>query len=99
MEQKGPIQCKLCKHFINDEEDTVTLRKLGADGVNAASKTKNDDIEVIEGDMVHVVCRKEYVKKRKSSEIQNAQTSSTRSASSFDFKSRCYLCGNVVTRR
>lgn len=94
------MECKICKKIIADDGSSVTLRQLGANGVNEVSKWKGDDIHVEEGDVVHVDCRKTYIKKRKVDRTSEQDSScSTRSKNTFDFHSNCFLCGNVITKR
>ena len=63
------MECKICRQSIDEGETSsfVTLGKKGALGVNNASKEQNDNINVNEGDSVHVNCRKNYLRKRKHS--------------------------------
>ena len=89
------MECKICKNVTGYDDNTVTLRQLVADGVNEASKLKNDAIQLEKGNVVTIDGRKRYLKKKKSAD-QKAQTSSTRSRSKFDFRSNCYLCGTKV---
>ena len=94
------MEFKICKQESDKDEDFVKLRQLGADGVNSASRLKNDDVHVEAGDFVHKNCRKKYIKRKSSETFEQGPTSSTRSSkSSFEFRSKCFLCGNGVTKK
>ena len=96
------VTCKICLKEIdkNNPSANVTLKETGATGVNNASNEQKDNISVEVGDVVHVACRKEYVKKRKrSSDATNDGTSILRSKNTFDFHLKCFLCGIEVTVR
>ena len=59
MDQPGRRYCAICKELI--ETDGVTLTSKGLVGMSRASKKRaRDTINVIQGDSVHIECRKRY---------------------------------------
>ena len=78
---------------MKDASSHVKLRKIGASGVNAVSKAQKDNLVVKEGDTVHIVCRKNYLKKRKRSSTASDDDTpcATRSKNTFDFRSKYFF--------
>ena len=89
-------ECKICKEYVADDINSVKLTKKGKNGVNKKSREIGDDIKLETGDKVHKDCRKNYLKRK----VRKRKISScTRSNSSFDFRTKCFVCGNLVTKR
>ncbi len=93
--------CPLCKTPLQNGEN-VTITEKGAQGINAASTVKCDDIFVTVGVKVHVKCRQNYTNKKnvlntlKQTEKQASvpsKWSARASTGPFRSKSDCLFCG------
>ena len=56
--------CKICSKHNGDNDDIVTVGKVGATGINTAGKLRNVDICVEAGDTVHKKCRVRFIDKK-----------------------------------
>jgi 5'-3' exonuclease len=96
--------CPLCKERFQDDGDVVEVRQKGADGINAASAQRGDDIVVAAGCKVHSGCRKRYInphdienqQKKDSSSKLPLKRSARVSTGPFNSKSDCLFCGTRV---
>ena len=89
--------------------DVVEIRQEGADGINAASIQRGDDIVVALGCKVHSNCRKRYINQNDIANQQKKGISSKRQlkrsvrvssgAFKFNSKSGYLLCGTVIDLR
>ena len=82
----------------------VQFLKMGIDTINRASKNRGDTLVANVGDYVHTLCRKEYIHVWYISNEANKEhvptPSRTRSSTpTFEFKTKCFLCGCGVTAR
>ena len=98
------MQCKICKTSVG-EEITVKIGEKGAKGLNGKSQEYGDTLLVVTGDVIHVKCRADYVKRCPAHLQDNgcgatASTVKTRSSTGgFDFRKNCFICGVAVTVR
>jgi len=53
--------CPICKERLENGSDVVQIRQKGADGINAASVQRGDNVDVAAGCKVHTDCRKRYI--------------------------------------
>ena len=97
------IVCVICKNE-KDDDDYVKPREIGINAINQASKERGDQLNVVEGNYLHVNCRKEYInkwyiaevaKKKNQSDAERRKTRSSQPA--FDFKTKCFFCGHKIT--
>ena len=54
------INCAICQKSLDNVNDVVTLREKGSEGINQASRKRNDLIQTVPGQKVHQTCRREY---------------------------------------
>ena len=54
------INCAICQKSLDNVNDVVTLREKGSEGINRASRKRNDLIQTVSGQKVHQTCRREY---------------------------------------
>jgi len=54
------VNCVICGKSLDGEDDVVTLREKGSEGINLASVVRNDTITTVPGQQVHQNCRLEY---------------------------------------
>ena len=82
------MNCVICDKSLDGEDDVITLREKGSEGINRASIERNDTITMVPGQQVHQNCRWEYclpsnikqAKKVVSSETTSGRRSLTRKA-------------------
>ena len=97
--------CAICKKSL--EDDIVSLRLKGSDGINRASAERNDNIQTVPGQKVHKTCRRAYchpsnIAQAKKQEVASSQTSRKRRSLDrktekfFSFKNDCFYCGNKI---
>ena len=68
-------QCAICKK--SDTNDTlIVLSPKGSEGINNASKLRQDVIIVADGFKVHSTCRKQYTDKKDISNLQKQRNDS-----------------------
>ena len=95
--------CVICKN-TKVYDDFVQPRQIRIDTINRASKNRGDTLVANVGDYVHTLCRKEYIHVWYISNEANKEhvptPSRTRSSTpTFEFKTKCFLCGCGVTAR
>ena len=101
--------CSICDREIQASEASSILRQKGADGINAASTNRGDNIVVTAGRKVHIDCRKRYtnpidIQLKKNREESGSCVTRKRSArildGNFDSKTDRLFCGTrVLTNR
>ena len=93
---------------IENGEETIQLTAKGIEGINDASKLREDTIEVVAGIFVHKICRRDYCNKYlidRDVKIKQHHEgpSSTRvlrsSEPAFNFREHCLFCGNSAESR
>ena len=97
-------RCPVCKEGLEDGSDVVQIRQKGADGINAASVQRDDDVHVAAGCKVHTDCRKRYInqhdilnqKKKQEPSKPSMKRSSRVLTGPFNSKSDCLFCGTTV---
>lgn len=98
--------CPFCQKALGGEEATLIGQK-GAEGINAASRERGDDIVVVAGIHVHASCRKNYVNKKNiATEVKrttcsggpSVKRSARVSLGPFNSRSDCVFCGYDVLR-
>ena len=97
-------RCSICKERLEDGSDVVQIRQKGADGINAASVQRGDDVYVAAGCKVHTDCRKRYInqhdilnqKKKQGPSKPSRKRSSRVLTGPFNSKSDCLFCGTTV---
>ena len=91
--------CPFCQEPCTS--DYSTIRRKGADGINEASRQRNDTLKVSPGTRVHIECRRGYVRRpgtgNTSTDITKRKTRN--SSTIFNFKKDCFYCGNAITER
>lgn len=94
--------CVICQE-VTAKSDSATLGEKGANNINFSSRERGDTISAQAGDVVHVKCRKDYIKPSsiKISKRQAGQTSSkspkkkrlrSGSGPTFNLIKRCLFC-------
>ena len=85
--------CAICNKHIVGGKDFCVIREKGANGINKASREKGDDLVVEAGATVHVVCRKNYLKRgnAKSNPDTTFQRGTCLSTGGFNFKEDCFF--------
>ena len=86
------------------QDDVVRIHEKSANGINAASVQRGDNIVVTAGCEVHSDCRKwytnprdiEYSLNRSKGETTSLKRSARVSLGPFDSKSDCFFCGTKV---
>ena len=51
------MNCVICDKSLDGEDDVITLREKGSEGINRASIERNDTITMVPGQQVHQNCR------------------------------------------
>ena len=98
MEGGIDLKCIFCKELCIT--DFPRLREQGANTINHASQIRQDIIIANPGDYVHKQCRLDYVRRPVFIGDDNSSSESLRSSSDdFNFRTHCFLCGNLVTDR
>ena len=105
MQINGLGCCAICKENIAPGAG-VSLTEKGSNGINRASKEREDQVEVEAGDQVHKDCRREFCRpsniekeKRKRSHegLGHTHRPARQSGSQqFDFKTHCLYCGRFI---
>ena len=54
------ITCAICQKSLDNVNDVVTLREKGSEGINRASRERNDLIQTVPGQKLHQTCHREY---------------------------------------
>ena len=54
------ITCAICQKSLDNVNDVVTLREKESEGINRASRKRNDLIQTVPGQKVNQICRREY---------------------------------------
>lgn len=96
--------CVFCKESVTDEKPIVTLGAKGCESILRASESRQSDITVNPGDIVHIKCRREYINPHVISAYKRKQAgslprkddpkSALRSTETpFDYKTDCLFCG------
>ena len=95
------------KIILSDTNSYVVLTEKGVNGINNAKKRRGDSWTICTGERVHIACRARYVDsktieqnlKQKNSNSDEGQPSpkKLRSSSSFEFKTCCLYCCQVIT--
>ena len=98
-----------CASYQNSLDDNIlTLREKGNEGINRASAERNDTIHTTPGQKVHQTCRRSYchpsnIAKAKRQENTTSQTSRSlrsldrKTGQSISFKTDCFYCGTNIT--
>lgn len=99
--------CVICgQPLAIDGPPTVTLGEKGSAGVNDASEQRNDSIQTVRGQRVHIDCRSRYINPNYITQAikDDKQTPGTSTGhtlrrpveQSFNYRSDCFLCGTPV---
>ena len=59
MDTQAPI-CVICREDISDGQEKVTLTRKGCDGINVASNSRGESLNIVPGQTVHKDCRRTY---------------------------------------
>ena len=98
------INCAICQKSLDNVNDVVTLREKGSEGINRASRERNDLIQTVPGQK-HQTCGREYChpnkinrakKKERESLITSRRYLDRKTELSFNFKTDCFFCGTNV---
>ena len=98
------INCAICQKSLDNVNDVVTLREKGSEGINRASRERNDLIQTVPGQK-HQTCSREYChpnkinrakKKERESLITSRRYLDRKTEQSFNFKTECFFCGTNV---
>jgi hypothetical protein len=107
MNSSAGLFCGICQKELKGGEDVTCIRQKGADGINAASMQRGDNIVVTAGCKVHSNCRKQYtnsieiglyLKKKQGGECRATKRSARVSEGPFESKTDCLFCGINVQR-
>lgn len=99
------ITCAICQKSLDNVKDVVILREKGSEGINRASRERNDIIQTVPGQKVNQTCRCEYChpsyinrakKKERGSSISSRRSLDRKTEQSFNFKTDCFFCGTNV---
>ena len=94
------MDCVFCKENLENGMPTVILREKGVKGIINAKLIRNEDINVVIGQRVHVDCRRQFTNSKdtskllvnKSSSVGIITTPTRSSANKFNFKEHCLFC-------
>ena len=95
------ITCAICLESLDNVNDVVTLLEKGSEGINRASRERNDLIQTVPGQRAHLTCRREYChpsyinrakKKERESSISSRRSLDRKNEQSFNFKTDCLFC-------
>ena len=98
------ITCEICQKSLDNGND-VTRREKGSEGINWASRERNNLIQTVSGQKVHQTCRREYChpsyinrakKKERESSKSSRRSLDRKTEQSFNFKTDCFFCGTNV---
>ena len=103
------MACVICDKPIDlDQSDHVKLGAKGCDGINAANKLRNLDVtDLVFSDnqdlLAHKQCRSKHTNPKdiKAAEKRGAPAEGDRTnlrshVSGFNFKTHCFLCGDII---
>ena len=105
------MKCVVCKEMVAGEDRTSysVLTEKGIHSILNASKERQDTLEVVVGEVVHVLRRSRYINKKLMQQERKRFVSDTtghinkkaklRSSDSFDYISQCLYWTNTVTQR
>ena len=94
--------CVLCNEDIENGKAKVTIKEKGSQGINKASKSRQDTIVTSAGQKLHQNCRKSYTNPKyialANRDVTNeSNVPSLRSKVEFDFKKHCLFCGQLAS--
>lgn len=104
MDENIVLKCVLCDKNLSDEQ-TVTLRSKGSEGINKASEYRESDIRTQEGQSVHSRCRKTWCNTNNIEAFKRAKPADTTCTSTsnelvlrsqvetFQINKHCLFCG------
>ena len=94
--------CPLCTESLENGQVITKLGEKGCEGVNKASKERQDSLNLQPGQYVHKTCRQSYTNaksifyRKRKLETQSESSSTKRvlrSENMFNFKEVCLFCG------
>ncbi|KAK3101064.1 hypothetical protein FSP39_000693 [Pinctada imbricata] len=98
--------CVICQK--SDDQPLICLREKGSNGINDASRKREDTLLTIVGQYVHKKCRESYVNPfniakvkinlNKDGPRETPNTPNLRSQEQFDFKTHCLFCGQIARK-
>ena len=98
MEREIDLKCIFCNELCITNFSRLT--EQGANTINHASQIRQDIIIANPGDYVHKQCRLDYVRRPVFIGDDSSSSKSLRSSSGdFNFRTYCFLCGNLVSDR
>ncbi|XP_028513605.1 uncharacterized protein LOC114574641 [Exaiptasia diaphana] len=99
------LTCAICqKPVTKDSLDAVLIGEKGSEGINRASKERNNIISTKPGQLVHKICRQDFCKpqniqralkeaKGESISPQKRRSLTRSSDNLFSFQTDCFYCG------
>ena len=95
--------CMLCKKNLYNGDPVVTIGERGSQGINNASKKREDSVLTSPGDTVNQQCRKKYCNPKSinlyQQKKQSAETPPTlRLRYCFEFSVHCLFCGQKAVK-
>ncbi len=104
------INCLLCGKILDDGQPTVCIGNKGLEGIRMAAEMREESINVISGQRLHVDCRRNYCdsrlieqnkKRMLALDENNGESPVFKSLCSaevkFSFREHCLFCGNKAS--
>ena len=98
--------CKICSKTDSHNDPWNKIRDTGAETLNAASKTRGDNLIFQSGDLLHHSCRRDYSNKKALASLSRLPPTAPptpkktrQNHASFDFRKNCFLCGECLSKK